>query len=213
MSGTINKPSIIVKDADGKVIETYDEYDPIDNPDGVFYLLELLYKKCDNGNFIGSFPITDNTEIPDISKLDKNRLVDINPVVIVRKEGPKKFNIYNFLDTKIIKNDKINNLPKNDNLTVKKNKIKKIINNLENSDKFDTSNWYEFGYSTALSLTNYIPPKTNLEKELYCYEYFIGNYNNNKHYLRIYIQFNGLPEEIKYTEYVENQEPLCSSKN
>ena len=63
-------------------------------------------------------------------------------------------------------------------------------------------------FLTGADLT--IADKTDITKNLYCYDYIIGNFNSKKFVLRIYIQYGDLPNPIKYTPYNPNQQGLCS---
>jgi len=205
---TTKSPVILEYDLNEKLLKEHKEYEPSTNPNGIFFLLNLYYQDCekDGDKLRTSIPIVENTIIP-LDKQNKYRIADINPVLIVRKKDNSDFN--KFLEESIIDNES-DGIKKNSDMSIISSYIKRGVSDLVFDTKFDNNNWYSFGYGTALSLTNYVQDKTDTKKNLYCYDYTIGNLNLKKFVLRIYIQYGDLPNSIKYTPYNPNQQSLCS---
>ena len=204
---TTKSPVILEYDSDENLLKEHKEYEPSTNPNGNFFLLDLYYQDCekDGDKLRTSIPIVENTIIP-FDKQNKDRIADINPVLIVRKRANSDFN--KFLEESIIDNES-DNIKKNSDMSIMSSYIKSGVSDLVFDTKFDTNNWYAFGYGTAISLTNYVQDKSDTTKNLYCYDYTIGNLNSKKFVLRIYIQYGDLPTPIKYTPYNPGQLSLC----
>lgn len=198
-----------IDESTNTILNTYNEYNPDTNTDGKFFILRLYYQECQkNGNKLNtSIPITENTQIS-LETNSKDRIADINPLLIARNLNNNDFE--KFLNSAMIK-DTSDNVPKNENFSIKKSYVRAKTNSLEYTNKFDIENWYAFGYGTALSLTNYIVDKTDKAKNLYCYHYNIGNFNGKKYVLQIYIKFSDTTGDIKYTPYNPNQQSLCKA--
>ena len=90
---TTKSPVILEYDSNGKLLNEHKEYEPSTNPNGNFFLLDLYYQDCekDGDKLRASIPIVENTIIP-LDKQNKDRIADINPVLIVRKKNDSDFN-------------------------------------------------------------------------------------------------------------------------
>ena len=170
------------------------EYHPQNNPDGNFFVLQLGFNHCDIERR-GTIPFGGNREVPfpeTRPSVEDSINGYFNPIVLIRNRPNVQLNLYEFAVRAPASHLEADSTASPDWIQRSLTEVGLSYNN------FETNNWYNLGYNTALSFINYEERTGNI----YTYDIPLGE---NNYYLRVQLMI-----EIPYDLPRSEQPPVCS---